>query len=97
MVEILDADTARDRHIIKGLFVEYLTWVNINLDQKFGYRFDVLDKVEQDMAKLEMYLPPSGRLLLAAEGGQPAGIGCLRCIRDGIGEIKRMYVKPEYC
>jgi GNAT superfamily N-acetyltransferase len=52
--------------------------------------------LEQDMAELDKFLPPTGRLLLALQDQQYVGIGCLRKIGEDIGEIKRMYVRPSY-
>jgi GNAT superfamily N-acetyltransferase len=35
-------------------------------------------------------------LLLAIEGATAAGLACMRRIRQDTGEIKRMYVRPEF-
>jgi GNAT superfamily N-acetyltransferase len=48
------------------------------------------------MLELEKFSPPHGRLLLAEYEGQVAGLTCMRRIRESIGEIKRMYVRPEF-
>jgi putative acetyltransferase len=40
------------------------------------------------------YLPPAGGLWLAWDGAQAAGCIALQPLTSGIGEIKRMYVRP---
>ncbi len=40
--------------------------------------------------------PPAGRLLLALSDGQAAGSVALREIEEGVGELKRLYVRPAF-
>lgn len=99
MAHIRQADSDKDRATIKALFQEYLAWVFERIEAGYGYRpqFTLDEKVEQDVASMiEAFLPPSGRLLLAFEEVHSAGIGCLRRIQENTGEIKRMYVRPEF-
>lgn len=42
------------------------------------------------------YVPPKGYLLLASWQGEPAGVVAYRTIGDGICEMKRMFVLPEF-
>jgi GNAT superfamily N-acetyltransferase len=96
MVMIHRAESDEDRVVIRELFLEYLKWANFHLNQEYGINFDIDSMVDRDMEKLDIFSPPNGRLLLAFEGTQAAGIACMRRIREDIGEIKRMYVRPEF-
>lgn len=61
-----------------------------------------LDDFEREVASLPgAYSPPGGRLLLAVEDGSGSPgetIGCvgLRKLEQDTGEMKRLYVRPEF-
>jgi GNAT superfamily N-acetyltransferase len=93
---IRQADSAGDLEHVRELFLEYLHWANERLNTEYGIDFDVTSMVEDDMAHLEIFSPPDGRLLLAMEGKNAAGLICMRRIRADTGEIKRMYVRPDF-
>lgn len=42
------------------------------------------------------YVRPSGRLLLARIAGEPAGCVALRALTAQDGEMKRLFVRPDY-
>jgi GNAT superfamily N-acetyltransferase len=96
MAHIHQAQSKDDQLQVRKLFCEYLQWANGRLYEEFGVNFDIESILERDMAQLEIFLPPQGRLLLATEESQAIGIACLKRIREDIGEIKRMYVRPEF-
>jgi GNAT superfamily N-acetyltransferase len=52
--------------------------------------------LEEDMLKLNIFLPPDGRIFLSESDGKISGIGCLKKSKEDFGEIKRIYVRPEY-
>lgn len=82
--------------LVRELLGEYLAWAVSRVKNEFGVDFDLEAMLEEDMAGLDKYQPPHGRLLLAEFEGEMAGVACMRRIRQGTGEIKRMYVRPRF-
>jgi ribosomal protein S18 acetylase RimI-like enzyme len=77
-----DVETAR------SLFLEYQESLGISL---------CFQNFDAEVASLPgAYSPPEGRLLLAFVGDQPAGCVALRKLEDGIGEMKRLWVRPAF-
>ena len=58
-----------------------------------GFSLDYQDFEADLRAK---YGPPGGALLLARVDGEPAGTVALRQLETGIGEMKRLYVRPFF-
>jgi ribosomal protein S18 acetylase RimI-like enzyme len=54
------------------------------------------DRKGDGAAELDRFTPPAGVFLLAQISGQSVGCGALRTFAPGIGEIKRMWVSPEF-
>jgi len=94
-VEIITADKALHAAQIRELFWEYLQWANPKLMDEFGVSFDIESLIESDMQHLDKFMPPAGRLLLGYAEGRLAGVACLKALEAGMGEIKRMFVRPE--
>jgi GNAT superfamily N-acetyltransferase len=89
-------DDEADRSRVGELFWEYLQSANEGVNEEFNVNFDIETMLEEDMADLEKFLPPAGRLLLAMDGDHVAGIGCLKSLKPNVGELKRMYVRPAF-
>jgi GNAT superfamily N-acetyltransferase len=80
--------TADDVQTVRVLFREYAASLGFDL---------CFQGFEQELAGLPgRYASPSGRLLLASVGGEPAGCVALKGLADGACELKRLYVRPAY-
>jgi ribosomal protein S18 acetylase RimI-like enzyme len=87
-MQILDARPEEHLAIVRNLFREYASDIGVDL---------CFQGFEQELAELPgRYAPPDGRLLLALENGEPAGCVALRKIGDGVCEMKRLYVRPNF-
>ena len=89
---------SKEQHIsqIRDLFLEYLNWVHDFFINEFDHSFDVENYVENDIQKIDRFMPPMGRLLLCYYNEQLAGMSALKELAPGTGEIKRMFVRPMY-
>ncbi len=92
---ITQADAASSAELVSELFWEYLEWGNAKLLQEFGIQLDIISMIEADMQTLDKFMPPGGCLLLGYVEERLSGIACLKPLTADIGEIKRMYVRPE--
>lgn len=96
MLEIIQVDSEEHNCHVRKLFEENFSLTNLMISREFDVSFDVNAFLEQEMAKLQQFYPPSGCLLLAKYEGRIAGCACLRKISNDVGEVKTMYVRPEY-
>jgi ribosomal protein S18 acetylase RimI-like enzyme len=94
VAEIRDADLQVDTDAVTRLWLDYLNWANDRLQARYGFRLPVQEAVERDLASIGKFLPPDGRLVLAAEEGEAIGTAALQSIGTSTAEIKRMWVAP---
>ncbi|SRR6266404_892375 len=82
------AESSEDTQRARELFEEYAAWLGINL---------CFQNFDKELAELPGdYAPPSGRLFLADDGDDVMGCVALRKIGDSVGEMKRLYVRPQF-
>jgi len=88
MAHFLQVESEEDVKQARGLFREYETWLGLDL---------CFQNFEKELAELPgAYAPPTGRLLLAYEDEQLAGCVALRKLSDGVCEMKRLFLRPEF-
>lgn len=88
MVRLKQVESEEEVKQARGLFEEYADWLGFNL---------CFQNFDKELSELPGdYAPPNGRLFLALENDQVAGCVALRTIDEGIGEMKRLYVRPQF-
>ena len=88
IIRIVPAESPEDLNQVRELFHEYAESLGFDL------HFQDFDK---EMAELPGdYAPPSGRLVLLLCESKVAGCVALRKMGEGVCEMKRLYVRPEF-
>jgi GNAT superfamily N-acetyltransferase len=79
----------------QALISEYLNWVAKVAQDNYGLFFDVAAMATSDIEDKTKFYPPTGRFYLVMHRGQSVGVGCLKKLAHGVGEVQRMYVQPH--
>jgi len=87
-VVITQAETPELVTTVRELFQEYAQALGIDLAYQ-GFAAELA-------ALPAPYAPPLGALFIAYVNGEAAGCAALRPLADGVGEMKRLYVRPDY-
>jgi GNAT superfamily N-acetyltransferase len=94
-VELHAVESPAQREAARALISEYLQWVAQVALSNYGLTFDVNAMVQSDIEDPSKFYPPAGRFYLVHSGGGHVGVGCLKRLAEGVGEIQRMYVQPH--
>lgn len=101
MIEIIPADTeARIQHIVM-LSQEYVTWMLDSIRQHYP-QLDISEFTSEhsydDIRKKfpGEHVPPFGRLYLATHDGKVAGCVALGKLSDTVGEMRTLFVRPNF-
>ena len=80
---------------VKALFSEY-TEMLVSLDPFFHLYLDIQHYDDEEKNPAKKYRMPDGRLYIAMCNGKAAGCIALRKLNENDGELKRLYVRPEF-
>jgi len=88
MLTFVQAESAEQLDQARELWREYADWLEVDL---------CFQNFEKELAELPgRYAPPEGLLWLALSDDKLAGSIALRKIGEGICEMKRLYVRPQF-
>ena len=100
MVEFVQFDLKVHKEAFVKMNDEFITWIadqfreNYQLEAISMVGQAVPEYVDAHLEDLTNLKPPDGIIYLLVDGGNVAGMGALRRLRDEVGEIKRMYIRP---
>jgi GNAT superfamily N-acetyltransferase len=81
---------------------EYLSWIadevqqRYNIDAESVIGVSIREYVKNFLEDLSSFIPPTGIYYILQVKDSLMGMGALRKIKKGVGEIKRMYIQPKY-
>ena len=90
------------RSAVVDLSENYFNWIacelqkNYDIDMYSMISSTLRDYVENNVDEFASSISPDGVFYLIQVKDKIVGMGVLRKLKEGIGEIKRMYIKPEY-
>ncbi len=87
-ISIEAAEGPADMERVRALFLEYQDWLGVDL---------CFQGFEDELATLPgAYAPPKGSLWFAKVDGEIAGVAGVRPFKDGLCEMKRLWVRPAF-
>jgi GNAT superfamily N-acetyltransferase len=80
-----------------SLNIEYFTGANRVIHAKYGFNLvpDVKEYVDSVFPKFTAIKPPEGIICILEVDGEAEGMFVLRKMEEGVGELKRMFIRPR--
>lgn len=94
-VDLIAVESSAHKAAARELVREYLRWVADVARTNYGLIFDIDAMIESDIQDQSKFYPPTGRFYLLQYAGLYVGVGCLKRLAEGVGEIQRMFVQPQ--
>lgn len=94
-ITLQPVESPAQRDGARALIAEYLGWVADIARSNYGLSFDVEAMVKSDIEDSSKFYPPTGRFYLVQRDNRYVGVGCLKRLDEGVGEIQRMYLQPQ--
>ena len=95
-MKIIHVSAEEHRQQASTLFREYLQWINDRFAQQLNLGFAVEEFVDDYVSRIDEFLVPGSRLLLACGGGVSEGCVGLAGNEDGTAQIHRLFVRREF-
>ena len=102
MVEFIPVNLDLHKSHLIRLTEEYFTWISDEVQNRYNIDTfsiigeSILEYTENTLEDFASYIPPEGIYYIIQNESSIIGMGALRKIKKGIGEIKRMYIQPNY-
>ncbi|MCK5151370.1 MAG: GNAT family N-acetyltransferase [Candidatus Thorarchaeota archaeon] len=84
------------------LNIEYISWIADQVQERYGIDFvdtmgiTIEEYIQSKYDSFTSIPSDDGALLILEDTGKVIGMGALQRFNENVGEIKRMYIKPEY-
>ena len=102
MVRFIPYNPISHRAQFLELNIEYITFISNqmqahhNIDAEVQGLPTIEEYVEIHLDKFATVKPPEGITFIVETEGKAIGMGALIPLSEGVGEIKRMYIRPEH-
>ena len=95
-------DPIKHRDDFIQLNIEYISWIAEQVQTRYGMKFrdtmgmTIEEYVQSQCEKYTSIPEEDGRLFILEEAEHVIGMGAITRYSEDVGEIQRMYIKPEY-
>ena len=105
MYEIVMVTNDQDISDFTVINIEYIDWIFRNIKSEYGLEAIPMDENYRNnleaycmdlIKKFTEFEPPAGAFYLIKSGTEIVGMGGIKKINSNVGEIKRIYVKPNH-